>query len=52
MTKAEIIEEIVAKTGIARKDASASVEAFMEIIKDSLLRRRKTFICAASAASS
>ena len=41
MTKAEIIEEIVAKTGIARKDASASVEAFMEIIKDSLLEKKE-----------
>ena len=41
MTKAEIIEEIVSKTGIARKDASASVEAFMEIIKDSLLEKKE-----------
>ena len=41
MTKAEISEESVSKTGIARKDASASVEAFMEIIKDSLLEKKE-----------
>ena len=30
MTKANIIEEIVNQTGIARKDVSATVEAFMD----------------------
>ena len=35
MTKADIIEEIVESTGIAKKDVSATVEAFMEVIKTS-----------------
>ena len=35
MTKANIIEEIVSQTGIARKDVSATVEAFMDVIKSS-----------------
>lgn len=33
MTKAEIIEEIVNSTGVARKDVATTVEAFMEAIK-------------------
>ena len=41
MTKAYIIEEIVTSTGIAKKDVSATVEAFMAIIKDSLLERKE-----------
>ncbi len=41
MTKADIIEKIVLKTGVARKDVSASVEAFMEVIKDSLLENKE-----------
>lgn len=41
MTKADIIEEIVNTTGVARKDASAAVEAFMEAIKTSLLEKRE-----------
>lgn len=41
MTKADIIEEIVDSTGIARKDVSATVEAFMEAIKKSLLEDKE-----------
>ncbi len=41
MTKADIIEEIVASTGVARKDAATTVEAFMEAIKNSLLERKE-----------
>lgn len=41
MTKADIIEEIVATTGVARKDAAMSVEAFMEAIKKSLAERKE-----------
>ena len=33
MTKADIIDEIVGSTGVARKDVTATVEAFMEAIK-------------------
>ena len=41
MTKADIIEEIVTSTGISKKDVSATVEAFMAIIKGSLLEKRE-----------
>lgn len=41
MTKADIIEEIAASTGVARKDVSATVEAFMEVIKRSMQERRE-----------
>ena len=41
MTKADIIEEIVTSTGISKKDVSATVEAFMTIIKGSLLEKRE-----------
>lgn len=37
MTKADIITEISANTGISKKDVSAVVEGFMGAIKDSLL---------------
>ena len=41
MTKEDIIEEIVTSTGISKKDVSATVEAFMAIIKGSLLEKRE-----------
>lgn len=41
MTKANIIEEIVNSTGIAKKDVSATVEAFMDVIKKSLHENRE-----------
>ena len=41
MTKANIIEEIFNSTGIAKKDVSATVEAFMEVIKNSLLEKKE-----------
>ena len=41
MTKANIIDEIVNQTGIARKDVSATVEAFMDAIKSSLIDRKE-----------
>ena len=41
MTKATIIEEIVNSTGIAKKDVSATVEAFMDVIKKSLHENRE-----------
>lgn len=41
MTKADIIEEIAASTGVARKDVSATVEAFMDVIKKSMQERRE-----------
>jgi len=41
MTKADIIEKITASTGVAKKDVSATVEAFMEVIKNSLLDKKE-----------
>lgn len=41
MTKADIIDEIVGSTGVARKDVTATVEAFMEAIKKSLLDKKE-----------
>lgn len=41
MTKADIIDEIAASTGVARKDVSATVEAFMEAIRKSMQERRE-----------
>ena len=36
MTKAEIINKIVEDTGLAKKDVAATVEAFMEEIRQSM----------------
>ena len=41
MTKADIIDEIVTSTGIAKKDVSATVEAFMEVIKNNMLEKKE-----------
>jgi DNA-binding protein HU-beta len=41
MTKADIIEEIVMSTGITKKDVSTTIEAFMEVIKKSMLEKKE-----------
>lgn len=41
MTKADIISEIVEKTGLARRDASVAVEAFMEVIKEKMVNENE-----------
>lgn len=41
MTKADIINEIVEKTGVGKKDVSAVVEEFMLSIKDSMMNRKE-----------
>ena len=41
MTKADIINRIVGETGIAKKDVAATVEAFMEEVRNSLSARRE-----------
>lgn len=41
MTKADIIDEIVNSTGVARKDVTMAVEAFMESVKNSLLEKKE-----------
>lgn len=40
MTKADIINNIVEGTGISRKEVTATVEAFMEEIRDSLANKK------------
>ena len=37
MTKADIIAEISATTGVAKSDALLSVEAFMKVIRDAMV---------------
>ena len=41
MTKADIITKIAEETGIAKKDVSATVEAFMEEIRVSLAQEKE-----------
>ncbi|MBQ5982781.1 MAG: integration host factor subunit beta [Prevotella sp.] len=41
MTKADIINQISANTGLQKKDVSVVVESFMETIKDSLLEKKE-----------
>ncbi|MBR5655012.1 MAG: integration host factor subunit beta [Prevotella sp.] len=41
MTKAEIINKIATGTGVAKRDVSLTVEAFMEVIKESLLEQKE-----------
>ena len=41
MTKAEIIKKITEETGIANRDVSATVEAFMEEIRVSLAENKE-----------
>ena len=41
MTKADIINQIAANTGLQKKDVSVVVESFMETIKDSLLEKKE-----------
>ncbi len=41
MTKADIIDEIVETTGVGKKDVSATVEAFMDVIRRSLLDKKE-----------
>lgn len=41
MTKADIIDKIVSSTGVARKDVTMAVEAFMESVKNSLLEKKE-----------
>ena len=44
MTKADIINQISSETGLSKKDASLSVEAFMRVIKESLLRKENVYL--------
>ena len=44
MTKAEIINEIVSKTGIEKPSVSATVEALMETIKQSMVKGENVYL--------
>lgn len=48
MTKADIINKIATSTGIPKKDVAVVVESLMETIKNSLLEKKRMFICVAS----
>lgn len=41
MTKADIINEIAEKTGVARRDVTVTVEAFMQVIKENMVDNRE-----------
>ena len=44
MTKAEIVTEIARKTGIERKDVLSTIEAFMEVVKESLTKEENVYL--------
>ena len=44
MTKAEIVTEIANKTGIEKKDVLNTIEAFMEVVKESLTREENVYL--------
>ncbi len=44
MTKAEIISEVAMATGLSKREVTAVVEAFMESVKNHLLKRESVFL--------
>ncbi|PKP34493.1 MAG: integration host factor subunit beta [Bacteroidetes bacterium HGW-Bacteroidetes-17] len=44
MTKAEIVAEIANKTGIEKVAVQATVEAFMEAVKDSMVKGENVYL--------
>ena len=44
MTKAEVIAEITDKTGIEKNDVTATVEAFFQVIKESLAEGENIYV--------
>lgn len=44
MTKAEIVDKISQQTGIAKKDVLATVESFMEEVRNSLISREEVYL--------
>ena len=44
MTKAEIVTEIAKKTGIEKKDVLNTIEAFMEVVKESLTNEENVYL--------
>ena len=44
MTKAEIVTEIANKTGIEKEDVLNTIEAFMEVVKESLTKEENVYL--------
>ncbi|MBR2638160.1 MAG: HU family DNA-binding protein [Bacteroidaceae bacterium] len=44
MTKAEVVNEIAKKTGIEKTVVLSTVEAFMDVVKESLSNRKPVFL--------
>ena len=44
MTKAEIVTEIAGKTGIEKKDVLNTIEACMEVVKESLTKEENVYL--------
>ena len=44
MTEADIINEISAETGVAKKDVTVVVEAFMDAVKNNLLKKENVYL--------
>lgn len=44
MTKAEVITEIAKKTGIEKADVSGTVEAFLKVVRNSLVSGENVYI--------
>ncbi len=44
MTKAEVVNEIAKSTGIDRASVLATVESFMEVVKESLTKKENVYL--------
>ena len=44
MTKSEVVTEISKKTGVDKADALKCVEAFMEVVKESLVKEENVYL--------
>ena len=44
MTKSEVVNEINKKTGVDKADALKCVEAFMEVVKESLINEENVYL--------
>ncbi len=44
MTKADIINEITAMTGVAKKDVTVTVEALMSVIRDTMCNGENVYL--------
>ena len=44
MTKSEVVNEICKKTGVDKAEALQCVEAFMEVVKESLIKEENVYL--------